>query len=79
MSDGDPTTSILLYMECLNNPCMCRAIKHEQDVSGWYDKSKYTTERIEATTADGVRVPISLLYRKDLVRRDGSDPLLLDA
>ncbi len=41
-----------------------------------YDPSLYATERVWATARDGVRVPISLLYRKPL-RRDGTRPLLL--
>lgn len=40
---------------------------------------QYTTERLWATAPDGTRVPISLVYRTDLARRDGTDPMLLDA
>lgn len=50
----------------------------EQPVLGGYDRTKYTSERIYATASDGTRVPISLVYRKD-VRRDGSAPALLEA
>jgi len=49
----------------------------QQEVLGGYDASKYGSERIEATASDGTKVPISLVYRKDLVR-DGSRPLLLE-
>lgn len=34
-----------------------------------YDASKYTSERIFATARDGVKIPISLVYRKDLKPR----------
>jgi oligopeptidase B len=46
------------------------------EVLGGFDPSQYTSERIFATAPDGVRVPISLVYRKGL-RRDAKAPLLL--
>ena len=46
------------------------------EVLGGYDPDRYRSERIYATAADGVKVPISLVYRKDLVR-DGKRPMLL--
>jgi len=45
-------------------------------VLGGFDREDYATERIQATSPDGTRVPVSLLYRKGLVR-DGSHPALL--
>jgi hypothetical protein len=62
---------------CLAVPL--RAVKKVQPVLGGFDKSKYLTERLWATAPDGVKVPISLVYRKDVVKLDGSDPMLLDA
>jgi oligopeptidase B len=41
-----------------------------------YDPSLYDAERVYARTADGSRVPVSLVYKKPLVR-DGKRPLLL--
>ena len=41
-----------------------------------YDPSKYGSERIYATASDGTKIPLSLVYRKPLVR-DGKRPLLL--
>ncbi|KAK2990358.1 hypothetical protein RJ640_000811, partial [Escallonia rubra] len=46
-------------------------------VLGGFDSSNYVTERKWATAADGTQIPISVAYRKDLVKLDGSDPLLL--
>ena len=40
-----------------------------------YDASAYVTERIWATARDGVKIPVSLVHRKD-VPRDGSAALL---
>ena len=48
----------------------------EQPVLGGYDRTQYVSERLFATAPDGVRVPVSVVYRKD-VRRDGSTPMLL--
>jgi oligopeptidase B len=50
-------------------------IKREA-VLGGFDRENYATERIQATSPDGTRIPVSLLYRKGLVR-DGSHPALL--
>ena len=50
-------------------------VKQEEILSG-YDISKYVSERIHATAADGKLVPISLVYKKDL-NRDGNNPMLL--
>ena len=50
----------------------------ETEVLGGYDKAQYTTERLWATARDGVKVPVSLVYRKGL-KRDGSAPLFLYA
>ncbi len=37
----------------------------QQEVPGGFDRTLYASERIHATAADGVAVPISLVYRKD--------------
>jgi oligopeptidase B len=50
----------------------------EQPVLGGYDRTRYTSERIYATAKDGTKIPLSLVYRKD-VRRDGRAPALLEA
>ncbi len=49
-----------------------------QDVPGGFDPALYASDRLWATARDGVRVPISIVYRKGL-ERDGSAPLLLYA
>ncbi|HEV2213816.1 MAG TPA: S9 family peptidase [Terracidiphilus sp.] len=46
----------------------------QQPVPGGFDRSLYASERIHATASDGVRVPISLVYRKDM-RAPGRNPL----
>ena len=53
-----------------------RTVVKEQPVRGGYDRGDYATERIWAVAPDGVRVPISIVYRLGL-RHDGSSPALL--
>ena len=47
----------------------------QTEVPGGYDPSKYKSERVWATAKDGTRIPISIVYRKDLKKDDGSNPL----
>lgn len=47
-----------------------------EEVLGGFDAANYQTERLHATAPDGQRVPISLVYRKNL-RKPGNNPLLL--
>lgn len=46
-------------------------------VLGGFEASDYVTERKWASASDGTQIPISIVYRKDIVKLDGSDPLLL--
>ncbi len=55
-----------------------KTLLKQEEVLGGFDKDDYKTERLYATAGDGTRVPISLVYRKDLFRRNGSAPLLLN-
>ena len=54
-----------------------KTVRKEQEVLGGYDKSKYETKRIWATADDGKKVAMSIVYRKDLIRKDGPNPTLL--
>jgi oligopeptidase B len=47
-----------------------------QQVLGDFNKDNYDSERIWATASDGTLIPISLVYKKDLSKRDGTNPLL---
>lgn len=53
-----------------------RELLKEQPVKGGHDPSRFTTRRLEATTADGARVPVSVVHRADLAL-DGTAPCLL--
>ena len=54
-----------------------RTLVKEQPVRGGYDRTEYITERLWATAKDGVRVPMSVVYRRGL-NLDGSNPTLLN-
>jgi oligopeptidase B len=51
----------------------------QTEVPGGYDASKYQSERVWATAKDGAKVPVSLVYRKDLKKPDGSNPIYVYA
>ncbi len=53
-----------------------RTLLKQQEVLGGYDAAQYATERLWATARDGVKVPVSIVYRKGFAR-DGKAPLWL--
>ncbi len=55
-----------------------RTLRKQQPVLGGYQPEMYKSERLFATASDGVIVPISIVYKKDL-KLDGSRPMLHEA
>ena len=53
-------------------------LKEQAVLGGKFDKANYTEERVWATAKDGTKIPISMVYRKELVK-NGENPLLLFA
>ena len=53
-----------------------RTVLKTQEIPSGYDAARYASERLWATASDGTRVPMSVVYRKDL-RRAGPQPLYL--
>jgi oligopeptidase B len=51
-----------------------RRLLKRQPVLGGYDPANYVTERVWAVARDGVKVPVSLAWRKG-TKRDGTAPL----
>jgi oligopeptidase B len=49
-----------------------------QEIPSGYDPSQYATERVMITARDGVKVPVSVVYKKGF-KKDGSQPLHLYA
>lgn len=48
----------------------------QQDVPG-YDKSQYKTERFFVTARDGKKVPVTVVYRTDKFKKNGTAPGLI--
>jgi len=51
-------------------------LRKRQEVLGGYDPKNYVTERLYVTARDGVKVPVSLVYKKGF-EKNGKMPLLL--
>lgn len=49
----------------------------QQKVMTGYNADEYHSERIWAEARDGVKVPLSIVYKKDQFKQDGTSPLLL--
>lgn len=50
----------------------------QQEIPSGYDKSQYETKRLWAAARDGVKIPISIVWKKG-TKLDGSAPMLLYA
>jgi oligopeptidase B len=50
------------------------ALKKRDPVLGGYDPANYVAERVWAPARDGVKIPVSLVYRRGL-KKDGTAPL----
>ncbi len=55
-----------------------RELKKQEEVLGGYEPDLYRTERVFARAKDGTKVPISLVYKKKLLKKNGTNPLLLE-
>ena len=53
-------------------------LKEHEVLGGKFDKNNYKEERIWATAKDGTQIPISMIYRKGILK-SGNNPLLLYA
>ena len=51
-----------------------RSLRKQQPVLGGYDPAKYASERIHAKAADNTLIPISLVYRRDALRKTAQAP-----
>jgi oligopeptidase B len=55
-----------------------KELKKRQEVIGGYNPEEYVTERMYATSRDGIKVPVSLVYKKG-TEKSAETPLLLYA
>ncbi|MDW3192041.1 MAG: S9 family peptidase [Cytophagales bacterium] len=53
-----------------------RELKKQQEIVGGHNSEEYDTERFFVTARDGAEVPVSLVYKKGMVK-NGNAPLLL--
>jgi oligopeptidase B len=53
-----------------------RSVRKTQPVLG-YERSLYDSARLWAPSRDGKRIPLSIMWRKDAFKRDGTAPLYL--
>jgi oligopeptidase B len=49
----------------------------QQEVPGGFDSSRYASERFWVEASDGVKVPVSIVYRRDRFKLDSKNPLYL--
>lgn len=54
-----------------------RVTLKRQAVVGDFSRENYASERLWVTARDGVKVPVSLVYRKDCFHKDSSNPILV--
>lgn len=55
-----------------------KKVLKQMEVLGGYKADDYVTERIYVPSRDGVKIPVSLVYKKG-VKKDGTNPLFLYA
>jgi oligopeptidase B len=55
-----------------------RELKKRVEVIGDFDPANYVTERVFANARDGVKVPVTMVYRKGM-KKDSTNPTLLYA
>jgi oligopeptidase B len=55
-----------------------KTLLKQQEVLGGYNSADYVTERLYATATDGIKIPISIVYKKGFIK-DGNAPVLLYA
>jgi len=53
-----------------------KTLLKQQKVLGDFSADNYASERIFVTARDGIKVPVSLVYRKDMFKKEGTNPLL---
>jgi oligopeptidase B len=79
------STVMRFYYTSLNSPWSTfdydmstreRTLVKEQPVPGGYNRADYVTDRLWATAPDGVLVPLSIVYRRGLLR-SGANPTML--
>ncbi len=50
-------------------------VMKQTHVSDSFDSTQYASERVMIEASDGAEIPVSLVYRKDKFKKDGTNPL----
>lgn len=74
ISYSSPVTPATTYDYDMN--AKTKKLVKQQPVPGGYNPADYTVERVSATSSDGTKVPITIIYKKG-VKKDGTAPTLL--
>ena len=53
-----------------------KTLLKQREVLGGFSAGNYQTERVMATGRDGTKIPVSIVYRKDKFKKDGTNPCL---
>ena len=53
------------------------ALLKQQEIPGEFDARRYASERVWVKATDGVRIPVSVVYRRDAFKSDATNPLYL--
>ncbi|MDC8832025.1 S9 family peptidase [Alteromonas gilva] len=78
------TNTVRIYYASLTTPpsffdinleTLQSELKKQTKVGDDFDSDNYQSERLMITARDGKQVPVSLVYRKSLFTKDGSNPL----
>ncbi len=54
-----------------------RTLLQQSEIVDSFDSSLYHTERVWIKARDNTEVPVSVVYRKNLCKKDGSNPILI--
>ena len=89
ITDAGPVTQhpiLLLHQSSLVTPVttvLCNLVTHETRVAhveavlGGFQQERYSSSLEWAVSRDGVKVPVTVAWRSDLMKKDGSNPALL--
>jgi oligopeptidase B len=47
----------------------------QQEVPGGFDSTRYASERVWVKASDGVKIPVSVVYRRDSFKRNSTNPV----
>ena len=58
-------------------PTGALTLRKQDPASRWFDSRRYVLDQLSATAPDGERVPITIVYRKEMLRPGGNPTLIV--